>query len=32
VTLSDWGKDFPLEAPAKDDTVDYGQQLPKTPS
>ncbi|MFC9625000.1 hypothetical protein ACFTXM_35250 [Streptomyces sp. NPDC056930] len=32
VTLSDWGKDFALEAPAKGDTVDYGQQLPKTSS
>ncbi|MFF2405592.1 hypothetical protein [Streptomyces sp. NPDC058092] len=32
VTLSDWGRDFPLEAPAKGDTVDYGQQLPKTSS
>ncbi|MFB6716648.1 hypothetical protein [Streptomyces sp. NPDC056358] len=32
VTLSDWGKDFPLQAPAKEDTVDYGQQLPKTSS
>jgi hypothetical protein len=32
VTLSDWGKDFELEAPAKTDTVDYGQQLPKTTS
>ncbi|MGW3653506.1 hypothetical protein [Streptomyces sp. NPDC000878] len=26
--LSDWGKDFPLEEPEKDETVDYGQQLP----
>lgn len=32
MTLSDWGKDFTLEAPAKGDTVDYGQQLPKTSS
>ncbi|WP_405716434.1 MULTISPECIES: hypothetical protein [unclassified Streptomyces] len=32
VTLSDWGKDFPLEAPAQGDTVDYGKQLPKTSS
>lgn len=32
VTLSDWGKDFELEVPAKTDTVDYGQQLPKTSS
>ncbi|MBV7700812.1 hypothetical protein [Streptomyces sp. TRM70350] len=28
LTFSDWGKDFPLEQPAKDKTVDYGQQLP----
>ncbi len=27
--LSDWGKDFPLEEPEKDETVDYGQQLPE---
>lgn len=26
--LSDWGKDFPLKEPSKDETVDYGQQLP----
>lgn len=26
--LSDWGKDFALEEPKKDETVDYGQQLP----
>ncbi|MEW2162440.1 hypothetical protein AB0912_05515 [Streptomyces sp. NPDC007084] len=26
--LTDWGKDFPLEEPAKSETVDYGQQLP----
>ncbi|MEE1841708.1 hypothetical protein ABZ776_22835 [Streptomyces sp. NPDC007076] len=32
VTLSDWGKNFPLEAPAQVDTVDYGKQLPKTAS
>ncbi|MET9661032.1 hypothetical protein [Streptomyces sp. NPDC006510] len=32
VTLSDWGKDFALEAPAQGDTVDYGKQLPKTSS
>ncbi|MFH8473009.1 hypothetical protein [Streptomyces sp. NPDC018000] len=32
VMLSDWGKDFELEAPAKTDTVDYGQQLPETSS
>ncbi|MFS8198612.1 hypothetical protein ACLVWQ_07970 [Streptomyces sp. CWNU-52B] len=28
--LTDWGKDFALKAPAKDDTVDYGQQLPSS--
>ncbi|MGW1543910.1 hypothetical protein ACWCPM_27345 [Streptomyces sp. NPDC002309] len=28
LTFSDWGEDFALEAPAKDKTVDYGQQLP----
>ncbi|MEV1037335.1 hypothetical protein AB0J01_11705 [Streptomyces sp. NPDC050204] len=32
VILSDWGKDFALEAPAQGDTVDYGKQLPKTSS
>ncbi|MER5359879.1 hypothetical protein [Streptomyces sp. NPDC002785] len=32
VTLSDWGQEFELEAPTKTDTVDYGQQLPKTSS
>ncbi|MDW4909255.1 hypothetical protein RB628_28920 [Streptomyces sp. ADMS] len=26
--LSDWGKDFTLEEPPKNETVDYGQQLP----
>ncbi|MFJ7087857.1 hypothetical protein ACIQU8_32070 [Streptomyces griseus] len=30
VTLADWGKAFPLEAPQEDDTVDYGGQLPKS--
>lgn len=30
VTLADWGKDFALKAPAEDETVDYGKQLPKT--
>ncbi|MFD9868405.1 hypothetical protein ACFXI8_04950 [Streptomyces niveus] len=30
LTLSDWGKDFPLEAPAKGETVDYGSTLPGT--
>jgi hypothetical protein len=28
--LADWNKDFPLSEPSKDDTVDYGHQLPKT--
>lgn len=28
LTFSDWGKDFTVKEPAKDDTVDYGQQLP----
>ncbi|MFJ8308634.1 MULTISPECIES: hypothetical protein [unclassified Streptomyces] len=28
--LADWNTDFPLAPPAKGDTVDYGQQLPKT--
>ncbi|MGW1549876.1 hypothetical protein [Streptomyces sp. NPDC002346] len=32
ITLADWGTDFTLEAPAKDDTVDYGQQLPRSTS
>ncbi|MDN0195579.1 hypothetical protein [Streptomyces sp. S.PNR 29] len=26
--FSDWGKDFALEKPAKDETLDYGKQLP----
>ncbi|MFJ8748315.1 hypothetical protein ACIREO_03060 [Streptomyces sp. NPDC102441] len=30
VTLADWGKPFPLEAPAEDDTVDYGGELPRS--
>ncbi len=30
VTLADWGRAFPLEAPKDDDTVDYGGQLPKS--
>ncbi|MDN3294599.1 hypothetical protein QWM81_11145 [Streptomyces ficellus] len=30
VVLSDWNKDFPLTPPSKDDTVDYGRQLPRT--
>ncbi|KUL41157.1 hypothetical protein [Streptomyces regalis] len=28
LTFSSWGKDFTLEKPAKDETVDYGRQLP----
>ncbi|AZQ37228.1 hypothetical protein EJ357_30405 [Streptomyces cyaneochromogenes] len=28
LTFSSWGKDFALKEPAKDDTVDYGKQLP----
>ncbi|MFE9772800.1 hypothetical protein ACFYOV_14165 [Streptomyces sp. NPDC005931] len=28
LTFSAWGDDFPLEKPAKDETLDYGQQLP----
>ncbi len=28
--LSDWGKDFALEEPEKDETVDYGKQLPSS--
>ena len=30
VTLADWGQAFPLEAPAEDDTVDYGGELPRS--
>ncbi|MFV0127959.1 hypothetical protein ACLGI4_09630 [Streptomyces sp. HMX112] len=30
VVLTDWNVDFPLTAPAADDTVDYGRQLPRT--
>ncbi|MHC0430155.1 hypothetical protein ACX6XY_08195 [Streptomyces sp. O3] len=26
--LTDWGEDFALKEPSKDETVDYGQQLP----
>ncbi|MEV0924133.1 hypothetical protein AB0I99_03185 [Streptomyces spongiicola] len=29
LTLGEWGGDFPLEAPAKEETVDYGRQLPR---
>ncbi|GHD57705.1 hypothetical protein OHU17_13185 [Streptomyces goshikiensis] len=30
VELGEWGKTFPLAAPAQDETVDYGSQLPTT--
>lgn len=30
VVLSEWDKDFTLAEPAKEQTVDYGKQLPKT--
>ncbi|WP_405795018.1 hypothetical protein [Streptomyces sp. NBC_01506] len=30
LALSDWGKDFPLKAPSKGETVDYGSTLPST--
>ncbi|MEU6883183.1 hypothetical protein [Streptomyces sp. NPDC046712] len=30
VVLSEWDKDFPLEEPSKDQTLDYGKQLPRT--
>ncbi|MGA5192067.1 hypothetical protein [Streptomyces exfoliatus] len=30
VVLSEWNKDFPLAAPSKDETLDYGKQLPRT--
>ncbi|MFF9684866.1 hypothetical protein [Streptomyces sp. NPDC014623] len=30
VTLADWGEAFPLEAPAEDETVDYGGELPRS--
>ncbi|MEU2251307.1 hypothetical protein [Streptomyces sp. NPDC019224] len=32
ITLADWGEDFTLRAPAEDETVDYGKQLPRTSS
>lgn len=28
LSFSDWNKDFALKEPAKDDTLDYGKQLP----
>jgi hypothetical protein len=30
LSFSDWGEDFALKQPPKDETVDYGQQLPST--
>ncbi|MFD9338190.1 hypothetical protein ACFWBF_27890 [Streptomyces sp. NPDC060028] len=30
VVLEEWGKPFPLDPPAQDQTVDYGSQLPTT--
>ncbi|MER5732655.1 hypothetical protein ABT084_30745 [Streptomyces sp. NPDC002138] len=30
VELTEWGAQFPMTAPAKDQTVDYGSQLPTT--
>ncbi len=30
VVLSEWNKDFPLAAPSKEETLDYGKQLPRT--
>ncbi|MFB6620396.1 hypothetical protein ACIGFK_05415 [Streptomyces sp. NPDC085524] len=30
VELAEWGKPFPLDPPAQDQTVDYGTQLPTT--
>ncbi|OKK06314.1 hypothetical protein AMK26_09750 [Streptomyces sp. CB03234] len=30
VVLSDWNKTFPLTPPSKDETLDYGRQLPRT--
>jgi hypothetical protein len=28
LSFTDWDKPFPLKAPARGDTVDYGEQLP----
>jgi hypothetical protein len=28
LSFSEWNKDFPLQEPAEDDTLDYGRQLP----
>ncbi|MFD3536188.1 hypothetical protein [Streptomyces sp. NPDC058664] len=30
VVLSEWNKEFPLVAPSKEETLDYGKQLPRT--
>ncbi|GAA0651348.1 hypothetical protein GCM10009535_31920 [Streptomyces thermocarboxydovorans] len=30
LTFSSWGADFPLKKPTKDETLDYGQQLPSS--
>ncbi|MGW7365208.1 hypothetical protein ACWGI8_17650 [Streptomyces sp. NPDC054841] len=30
LTLADWDKEFTLEPPSKEETVDYGRQLPRT--
>lgn len=30
LSFSDWGKDFALKEPAKDDILDYGRQLPSS--
>ncbi|MER7774065.1 hypothetical protein ABTZ21_03510 [Streptomyces sp. NPDC096191] len=30
LSFSDWNKDFALEEPPKDDTLDYGKQLPSS--
>ncbi|MFB7513859.1 hypothetical protein [Streptomyces sp. NPDC056144] len=30
VVLSEWNKEFPLEAPSQEETLDYGMQLPRT--
>ncbi|NJP52370.1 hypothetical protein HCJ93_20500 [Streptomyces sp. SBST2-5] len=30
LTFSSWGADFPLKKPAKDETLDYGKQLPSS--
>ncbi|MFD4373472.1 hypothetical protein [Streptomyces sp. NPDC058486] len=30
VVLSEWDKDFPLSEPSREETLDYGRQLPRT--